>query len=325
MQKNSRESAWMTLKAPYIRDDVKAFLDALAAMPSLNLAEMTLEDARASYAALHGMADRPAQELAVIRDIACPGPAGDIRLRLYDTNNQREPGPVMVFYHGGGFVIGDLETHHSLCTELAAQMDMPLVAVDYRRAPEAPFPAPLDDCEAATRWIASSPQELGRRCTSIIPIGDSAGGNAAIVISQILAKEPAEVPIALQVPIFPLASDAAGSTSLEEFAEGYILTKASVEYFAECYQPDPSDPRAFPILGDHSSAPPTVVVTASLDPIRDSGRDYAAAMAQAGVSHIHLEMTGVTHSFTNLRQAVPGTQKDLEKIIAAMKLMLEDV
>ena len=314
----------MTETTPYVRDDVKAFLDALAAMPQLNLAEMTLEEARAGYAALHGMADRPARELAVIKDLSCSGPAGDIPLRLYDSRDQREPGPAMVFYHGGGFVIGDLDTHHNLCTELAAQMDMPLIAVDYRRAPEYPFPAPIDDCEAATRWIATSPAQIGRTVTGLIPIGDSAGGNATIVMSQQLGAKPADVPIVLQVPIFPLASDAAGSTSIDEFAEGYILTKSSMEFFDAAYQPDKSDARSFPILGDHSNAPSSVVVTASLDPIRDSGRDYAAALAMAGVPHVHLEMAGVTHSFTNLRQAVPGNQADLEKVIAAMKLMIEE-
>ncbi len=306
----------------YVRPDMQAFLSALAAMDGPSIADMTLEEARASYVALHGMADRPARELAVIRDLSCPGPEGDVPLRLYDARENREAGPVITFYHGGGFVIGDLETHHNLCTEIAALMDLPLVAVDYRRAPEAPFPAPILDCEAATRWIASSPPELGRDVAGLITIGDSAGGNATIVVGQLLADDPADVPIVLQVPIFPLASDAMGSASLEQFADGFVLTKAAVEYFDAQYAPDRSDPRAMPILGDHSKAPPTVLVTASLDPIRDSGRDYGAALAQAGVDCTFLEMKGVTHSFTNIRQAVPSTQGDLERMIAAMKLML---
>lgn len=306
----------------YVRPDMQAFLSALAAMDGPSIADMTLEEARASYVALHGMADRPARELAVIRDLSCPGPEGEIPLRLYDARESRESGPVITFFHGGGFVIGDLETHHNLCTEIAALMGLPLVAVDYRRAPEAPFPAPILDCEAATRWIASSPSELGRDVAGLITIGDSAGGNATIVVGQLLADDPADVPIVLQVPIFPLASDAMGSASLEEFADGFVLTKAAVEYFDAEYAPNRSDPRAMPILGDHSKAPPTVLVTASLDPIRDSGRDYGAALAQAGVDCTFLEMKGVTHSFTNIRQAVPSTQGDLERMIAAMKLML---
>ncbi|MEL7197303.1 MAG: alpha/beta hydrolase [Pseudomonadota bacterium] len=307
---------------PFIRPDMKAFLDALAAANGPAIADMTLEEARASYVALHGMADRPARDLAVIRDLTCPGPAGDIPLRLYDTKETRDPGPVITFFHGGGFVIGDLETHHNLCTEIAALMDLPLVAVDYRRAPEAPFPAAIEDCDAAARWIAGSPAELAREATGLVTIGDSAGGTATIAVSQLLAANPADVPVVLQVPIFPLASPAEGSASLEDFAEGFILTKAAVEFFDAAYKADRNDPRGFPILGDHTCAPPTVLVTASLDPIRDSGRDYAKALADAGADFVFLEMKGLTHSFTNIRAAVPSAQADLKRMIDAMKLLL---
>lgn len=308
--------------APFIRPDMKAFLDAMAAIDGPAIADMTIEEARASYIALHAMADRPARELAVIKDLSCPGPAGDIPLRLYDARESRAAGPVIAFYHGGGYVIGDLETHDALCTEIASLMDLPLVAVDYRRAPEAPFPAAIEDCEAATRWIASSPEALGRTATGIITIGDSAGGNATIVVGQLLGAEPADVPVVLQVPIFPLASDITGAASPEQFADGFVLTQAAIEFFDAQYRADRSDARGFPILGDHASAPPTVLVTASLDPIRDSGRDYGEALAKAGADFTFLEMKGVTHSFVNLRQAVPSTQADLERIIAAMKLHL---
>ena len=308
----------------FIRPDMKAFLDTLAQTGGVPIAEMTLEEARASYIALHGMADRPARDLPVIRNLSCPGPGGDIPLRLYDAREDREPGPVITFYHGGGFVIGDLETHHNLCTEIAALMDVPLVAVDYRRAPEHPFPAAIEDCEAATRWIASSPSDLGREATGIITIGDSAGGTATIAVGQLLSGNAADVPVVLQVPIFPLASNALDSDSIKQFAEGFVLTKAAIEFFDAAYKADRDDARGFPILGHHASAPPTVLVTASLDPIRDSGRDYAKALSDAGADFVFLEMEGVTHSFTNIRQAVPSTQGDLERMIAAMKFMLEN-
>ncbi|MFN9497973.1 MAG: alpha/beta hydrolase fold domain-containing protein, partial [Erythrobacteraceae bacterium] len=161
--------------APYIRPDMKGFLDMMAAAAASGpkLADMTLEEARQSYIVMHGIADRPARALPVIRNLACPGPAGDIPLRLYDARETRdEATQVVMFYHGGGFVIGDLETHHALCSEIAAAVDLPLVAVHYARAPEAPFPAAILDCEAATRWVASSPAELGRTASGIITIGD---------------------------------------------------------------------------------------------------------------------------------------------------------
>lgn len=308
---------------PYIRPDMKAFLDMMAQVAGPRLADMSLEEARASYVALHGLADRPAGALPVIRDLACPGPAGEIPLRFYDARERREgPTPVVVFYHGGGFVIGDLETHHALCTELAALLDLPLVAVHYARAPEAPFPAAILDCEAATRWVASSPAELGLAASGIVTIGDSAGGNATVVVGQMLGADPAAVPVLLQVPIFPLVADAVGSASMEAFADGFLLTAETMAFFDAAYGADRSDPRGFPILSDHTGAPPTIVVTASLDPIRDSGRAYAKALVEAGRDVVFLEMRGVTHSFTNLRQMVPSTQADLERIVAAMKFML---
>jgi acetyl esterase len=319
-----REKTKMT-DAPYIRPDMKAFLDMMAQVNGPKMVDMTLEEARDSYVKLHGIADRPARALPVIRDLACPGPAGDIPLRLYDARETRsEPSPVIVFYHGGGFVIGDLDTHHALCTEIAALMDMPLVAVHYARAPEAPFPAAILDCEAATRWVASSPADLGRAASGIITIGDSAGGNATVVVSQLLGANPAAVPVVLQVPIFPLVEDANGSASMAAFSEGFLLTADTMGFFDAAYGADRSDPRGFPILGDHSNAPPTIVVTASLDPIRDSGRAYAKALVDAGRDVVFIEMRGVTHSFTNLRAAVPSTQRDLERVIAAMKFVLEN-
>lgn len=313
----------MTSETPFIRPDMQGFLAMMASVQGPKLVDMTLEEARASYVAMHGIADCPARDLAVIRDLACPGPAGDIPLRLYDARETREgPTPVAVFFHGGGFVIGDLATHHALCSEIAAALDLPLVAVDYRRAPEAPFPAAIEDCEAAARWIAGSPAELGYEASGLITIGDSAGGNATVVIGQLLAAAPAAVPVVLQVPIFPLVADANGSASMAAFAEGFLLTGETMAFFDAAYGAPRDDARGFPILGDHSTAPPTVLVTASLDPIRDSGRAYAAALAAAGRDFVFLEMQGVTHSFTNLRQMVPSTQHDLERIIAAMNFML---
>ena len=311
--------------APFIRPDMKAFLDMMAQVKGPKLADMTLEEARQSYVAMHGIADRPARALPVIRDLVCPGPNGDIPLRLYDARETRDgPTPVITFYHGGGFVIGDLATHHALCSEIAALIDLPLVAVDYARAPEAPFPAAILDCEAATRWVASSSAELGREASGIITIGDSAGGNATVVVGQLLGANPAAVPVVLQVPIFPLVADANGSASMAAFADGFLLTADTMAFFDAAYAADRADPRGFPILGDHATAPPTIVVTASLDPIRDSGRAYAKALVDAGRDCVFLEMRGVTHSFTNLRQMVPSTQKDLERIIAAMQFMLEN-
>ena len=197
------------------------------------MSQMGAVGARQAYVMMGTMAELPPCDLAVINDLTCPGPAGDIPLRLYDARADRGPGPVVVFYHGGGFVVGDLESHHALCSEIASGLDLPVIAVDYRLAPEHPFPAAPDDCEAASRWVASNPAALGRTITGIIPMGDSAGGNLAIVVTQALAENPAAAPVILQVPIYPLSDSRTDHQSAADFGEGFLLTADTMN----CLQP----------------------------------------------------------------------------------------
>jgi acetyl esterase len=281
------------------------------------------EGARASYVQMGVMAEAEPRELAVIKDLACPGPAGDIPLRFYDARETREPGPAVMFFHGGGFVIGDLDSHHSLCTEIAAELDLPVIAVHYRLAPEHPFPAAPDDCEAASRWVATSPEVLGRSITGLIPMGDSAGGNLTIVITQALAESPASVPVVLQVPIYPLSDDKPDHASFNQFADGFVLTAETMKWFSDAYQAELGHPRAYPIYGNHADTPPTVLVTASLDPIRDSGRVYGAELIRAGAEVVFLEMKGTTHAFAQLRKAFPSAHGDMQRIFAAVRLLLD--
>lgn len=308
---------------PYVRPDVAAFLAFVNGTQAPPMSEMGLEMARASYLAMGQLAEQPPRDLAVIRDLTCPGPAGDIRLRLYDPRESRDPGPAVVFFHGGGFVIGDLESHHSLCTEIAAELDLPVIAVDYRLAPEHAFPAAPDDCEAVARWIADSPADLGRQITGLIPMGDSAGGNLTIVVTQALTEAPASVPVVLQVPIYPLSDERPDHESFLDFAEGYLLTMDAMQWFGESYKAESGNRRAYPIHGEHSTTPPTVLVTASLDPIRDSGRVYGAELIHAGAELVFLEMKGTIHGFMQLRKALPSAQADMQSIFAAVRLLLE--
>lgn len=308
---------------PFVRPDVAALLAMLEQMGGPEMDEVSIEEAREAYVTMIDMADAEARELAVIRDLTCPGPAGDIPLRLYDKRDARDAGPVIMFYHGGGFTIGDLQTHHAFCTELAEQMDMPVVAVDYRMGPEAPFPAAVEDSEAATRWVASNPSALGREATGIITTGDSAGGNLAIVIGQALRDNPAEVPLLVQAPIYPIASEIEETASYKQFGDGFLLTARGMTFFDNCYQADRSDKRGFPILhDDHSKAPPTVLLTAGLDPLRDSGREYASALVNAGVDVTYLEMPGIVHGFVHLRKAIPSAQHDVTAFCSAVKDMV---
>lgn len=307
----------------FVRDDVRGFLGMLEQMDTPGAEELPLEEGRESMRVLGSLAEAPARDLAVKQDLTCPGPAGDIPLRLYDTKAERDPGPVILFMHGGGFVIGDIGVYDSLCTEICAQLDLPVVSVEYRLAPEAPFPAAPDDCEAAARWVASSPEALGRGCTGLIPMGDSAGGNLTIVISNQLAAEPADVPVVMQVPIYPVASDISEHKSLADFAEGFLLTGPLMAWFTDQYAGVADDPRHVPIVGDCSNTPPTVICTAGLDPLRDSGREYAAHLIQLGTDVTYMEFPGIIHGFVTLRQAMPSGQNDLNGLIAAMKQMLE--
>lgn len=312
-----------TRPAPYVRPDVKGFLDFLAMAGGPTMSEMGAEGARASYLQMSAVAEMEPRALAVIRDLTCPGPAGDIPLRFYDARETREPGPAVMFYHGGGFVIGDLDSHHALCTEIAAGLDLPVIAVHYRLAPEHVFPAAPDDCEAASRWVAGSPEALGRAITGLIPMGDSAGGNLAIVVTQALAETPAAVPVVVQVPIYPLSDDKPDHQSMLDFAEGFLLTAETMAWFSDAYQAVLGHKRAYPIYGDHTATPPTVLVTAGLDPIRDSGRVYGIELIKAGVDVVFLEMKGSIHGFTQVRKAIPSAQTDLHAVFAAVKMLLE--
>jgi acetyl esterase len=307
----------------YVRPDVQAFLAFLNSTGAPPMSELPLAEARAGYVAMGQVAEADPRELAVIRDLSCPGPEGDIPLRLYDARNTRAPSPAVVFFHGGGFVIGDLESHHSLCTEVAAELDLPVIAVDYRLAPENPFPAAPDDCEAAARWIAANSAALGREITGLIPMGDSAGGNLTIVVTQALVEQPAAVPVVMQVPIYPLSDDKPDHQSFRDFADGFLLTADSMNWFSEAYQAVTGHKRAYPIYGDHSTTPPTVLVTAGLDPIRDSGRVYGAELIRSGAEVVFLEMKGTIHGFTQVRKAIPSAQEDMQSIFKAVRLLLE--
>lgn len=309
---------------PFVREDVRRFLDYLNSVPGPRGHEVGPVEARAMVHRSRHVADAPVGELAVIRDLSCPGPAGDIRLRLYDPRETRDPGPVLVFFHGGGFVLGDLDTHEPFCAETARLLDMPVVAVDYRLAPEHPWPAGVEDSIAAARWVAGSPEALGRDVTGLVLAGDSAGGNFTIIASLALRDEPAQVPVLAQWLIYPAADPTEGYPSLTDFAEGYLLTREGMRWFDRCYCADTRDWRYSPLLKSQAGMPPTLVVTASLDPIRDQGRAYAAACIRAGVPTIFREAHGNIHGFINLRKAIPSSEEDIRGCAVALSLLLTE-
>lgn len=314
----------MNVSNSYIRDDVRRFLSAMENAENGFVPDENAAEARTAFAAMLATHDAAPRDLTTIRDLSCPGPAGPILLRLYDAQDTSETRPAITYFHGGGFIMGNRDCYAALCSEIAALTGLPVVAVDYRLAPEHPFPAAPDDCEAAARWIAGQPVELGVPVSGLIAMGDSAGGNLAIVTAQALAARPAALPVVLQVPVYPLAGPIARHESYRAFRHGHLLTREGLARFHAAYAAPLDDPRHYPVLHPaHGKAPPTLLITAELDPLRDSGREYGAKLAEAGIDCRMLEIPGMVHGFMTLRRAIPSAQGDLETILATMAQMLE--
>jgi len=313
------------MNAPFVRTDVRAYLDMAAASGAPKFGESDLAQFRAIMPMMRSIADLEPVPLAVVRDISIPGPAGSIPARLYDARETREAGPVMVFMHGGGFVVGDLDSHEPFCTEAAKLLDIPVIALDYRLAPEHPFPAAPDDCEAAARWIAGSPAELGRTVTGIIPCGDSAGGNLTIVTAIALRDKPAAAPVIALCPYYPVVSERGGSyQSYKDFSEGYFLTSEAMQFFTQAYNADVKSVRAYPLNFDLSGLPPTLLTTAGLDPLRDQGRAFAAKLIESGVQTTYREAVGTIHGFLNVRKVVPSAQQDTLESLYVLKAIIAE-
>jgi acetyl esterase len=310
----------------FVRPDVQNLLTMLAGQAGPKMEEGDAASARAMIAMMGQLVEAPCPDIAEIKDLSIPGPAGTIPARLYRSTLATDPAPVLVFYHGGGWVIGDLEVYNSVCAEICRVLNMTVVSVDYRLAPEHVFPAATKDCLAATAWIAASPAEIGHPVTGLIPAGDSAGGNLAAVISQEQhGKLP--VPIIAQWLIYPGVDMTANTGSMVDFADGYLLTRAGMEWFTMHYmgKQDLTHPWASPLLVDSlAGQPPTLIYTCGLDPLRDQGRAYAAKLVAAGVRTIFREADGQIHGSVTLRGGIPSAQDDLHKNLRALRLLIDE-
>lgn len=302
-----------------VRPDVAGFLAFLNAQEGPAMEDMPPAAGRAMMRAMGDLADVPRGTIASVEDRTIPGPAGDIPIRIYDSHPGRETGPVMVFYHGGGFVIGDLETHDPYCAEAARLLDMPVIAVDYRLAPEHRFPAAPNDCEAATRWIADHIP-----CTGLVLSGESAGGNLTIATALTLRDKPASKPVIAIHPIYPVVTMNNDWPSYYDFGEGHLLTATAMQWFMDQYRPDPADYRAAPLDHAAQGLPPTLLVTAGLDPLRDQGRAYAAKLIEAGVPTTFREAKGNIHGYICLAKAIPSAADDIADALAILKEMVDE-
>lgn len=235
-------------------------------------------------------------------DITVPGPAGPLRARHYQPDGTGTA-PLLVFFHGGGFVVGGIESHDAPCRQICRDAGVHVVSVEYRLAPEHPAPAAADDCYATYLWCVENAARLGADPSKIAVGGDSAGGNLAAVVSQMARDRHAPLP-ALQLLLYPVTNFAGDTRSKVLFAEGYFLSKIDMDWFRANYLAesvlDPADPRVSPLLAeDLSGLPPALVLTGGFDPLRDEGDAYAAALAAAGVPVDHRTYGSLVHAFAN--------------------------
>jgi acetyl esterase len=258
--------------------------------------------------------------VAKVDDGKIPGPAGSIPVRIY-TPAGTGPFPVLVYYHGGGFVIGDLESHDGVCRQLTNSAGCVTVAVDYRLAPEAKFPAAVDDCYAATRWVSENAAQLNADPNRLAVGGDSAGGNLAAVIS-ILARDRKTPKIVFQLLIYP-ATDITCSAPSHKTNIEYILTPADIRWFMGHYlrsDDDRRNPLASPTFTTNfNGLPPALIITAEFDPLRDEAEDYGQKLRDAGVPVQVSRYEGMVHGFISMNDMLDKGKDGIAEAAAALK------
>jgi acetyl esterase len=269
------------------------------------------------------VAERPTIPMARIESVDIPGPAGTIPARLYtDASPADELQPLLVYYHGGGWVIGDLETHDSPCRFLAAHACVQVLAVDYRLAPEHPFPAATEDAFAAYAWASANAERLGADAARIAVGGDSAGGNLAAVVC-LLARDEGTSPPAMQLLIYPVTDTGRELPSRHTFREGFLLTRHDMAYYEDRYLPPGtgrSDPRVAVLqAADLTGLPPAYVATAGFDPLRDEGEAYALRMREAGVPVALNRHPSLVHTFINLTAICPTARAAVLEACGALR------
>ena len=251
--------------------------------------------------------DEPAPALARIEEIKIPGPGGSIPARVYDAASGGAARPALAYFHGGGWVQGDLETHHGLCARLAQRAGVVVVAVDYRLAPEHKFPAAVDDCLAAYRWLRERGREVGVDTGRVGVGGDSAGGNLSAVVCQLARAQALPAP-KCQVLIYPATDFSLETESHRELEHGHIIPRDRILWYAEQYlrgEADKLDERASPIRGDMRGLAPALIITAGFDPLRDEGHAYAEGLRKGGAEVQYHEYEGQIHAFVSLTKAIP--------------------
>jgi acetyl esterase len=295
----------MRRSAVPVDPQTQAILDLIASMGQSGLVAGSPQQARDGFETFATAGADPATlpEVADVSDREVEGPGGMLRARIYRPKTTRSTVPTIAFFHGGGFVVGSINTHDGQARLVCRDTEAVVVSFEYRLAPEAKFPCAVEDCLAATRWVVQHVAELGGDAAKVAIAGDSAGGNLAAVVAQVLRDEGTR--LAAQLLLYPAVdfTDGDGYPSREQNASGYLLTAQDMAWFTEQYldgDADPKDPRLSPLYGNLADLPPAVVATAEFDPLRDEGNAYAKALADADVTVRQHCFPGMIHGFFGL-------------------------
>jgi len=298
----------------------KAVLDQFASMGGPQIHEMSVAQARELILGMVALGGEP-ESIVRIENRTVPGPAGQIPVRIY-TPVGTAPFPVLVYFHGGGWVIGNLDTHDGICRSLANRVGCLVVSVDYRLAPEHTFPAAPEDCYAATRWLAEHAGSLGGDKGRIAVGGDSAGGNLAAVVA-LMARDRGGPKLAFQLLVYPATDTDFETRSYRENSEGYFLTRADMVWFWNHYAPrdeDRRNPYAAPLrAASLRGLPPALVITAEFDPLCDDGNAYAARLREDGVPVRLSQQDGLIHGFFQMGAVIDRGRASVDEGSRALK------
>lgn len=301
-----------------LHPQVRAFLDMVASLEGSELYEMPAPEARKRFAVL--TAGGTPEERAQTKDLAIPGPGGPIPVRIY-TPEGSGPFPVIVYFHGGSFILGDLQTCDTLCHRLCASVGAVIVNVDYRLAPEHPFPAGLDDAFAVATWVSGHAAEIDGDPSRIALAGNSAGANL-VAVTCLRARDRGGPNIAFQLMLSPIVDFTGNSPSRHENAEGYVLTAADLKWTEGHYIPEGiehTEPELSPIFAkDLSRLPPALVITAEFDPLRDEGETYVRLLREAGTQADLTRYDGMIHGFY-LMDSLDASRVALRQIVQALQ------
>jgi acetyl esterase len=305
-----------------VHPEAQALLDALRAQGVPPFECMTVPQAREATAAFLDL-QPPREEVASVVERTVPGPGGEIPVRIYTpAGDGPSPRGVLVYFHGGGWVIGTLDTVDGPCRTLANAADVVVVSVDYRLAPEHRHPAAFEDCYAVTEWVAAHAAEIGADPARLVVGGDSAGGQLAAAVT-LTARDRGGPAIAFQLLIYPVTDFAFDTPSHTDNAEGYLLQRATMQWFwaHNLGATDPGkDQTAFPARADsYVGLPPAFVATAEYDPLRDEGEAYAVALRDAGVTVTASRYDGMIHGFLWTLGATPSGARMVDDAVAALR------